>query len=70
MMTYIITRTPKGSTAKPTGTTAKSSGDHLTPGTPAAGQPAATSTAVGEPSAQKRRGETKVSALNKIHAIT
>ena len=66
---YNNKRMPKGSAAKPTGTTAKPSGDHLTPGTPATGQPAATTTAVGEPSAQKRRGETKVSVLNKMNAI-
>ena len=57
MMTYIISRTPKGNTAKLTGATAKPSGDHLAPGTPATGQPAASSTAVGEPSAQKKRGQ-------------
>ena len=59
MITY-IRRTPKGNTAKPTGITAKPSGDHLTPGTLATGQPAASSTAVGEFSAQKKRGKTNV----------
>ena len=69
MMTYIISRTPKGNTAKLTGATAKPSGDHLAPGTPATGQPAASSTAVGEPSAHKK-WKTNVSALNQINAIT
>ena len=70
MMTYMKRGTPKGSTAKPTGSTAKPSGDHLALGTPATGQAAASSTAVGESSAQKRKGKTNVSALNKINTTT
>ena len=70
MMISIKRRTPKGSTAKPTGRTAKRSGDHLTPGTPATGQAATSSTAVGESSAQKRKGKTNVYALNKMNTTT
>ena len=68
--TSIKRRAPKGSTAKPTCRTAKPTGDHLMPGTPATGQAAISSTAVGESSAQKRKGKTNVFALNKTNTTT
>ena len=69
-MTPTRRRKPKGYTAQLTGNTAKPSGEHLTSGAPAARQAATSSTAAGETSALKRKGEETAFALNSTFTIT